>query len=216
MYIQITTRCNMECEHCCYSCTNSGEDMSMEVYKAALAIVEDFGGYIALGGGEPTIHPKFWEFMGLALGSNAESIWLATNGKKTETAIALSKMARKGVIGCALSQDAYHDEIDEVIIRAFTRDKRKESLYQANDDQREIRNVNNKELNAGRCDFGTDGCVCPESFVKPNGDIYQCGCEDSPKIGNVFSGLNPNLDIDDDYEIGTCYKEYVKFEVMAV
>ncbi len=60
MYIQITTRCNMSCEHCCYSCTHEGEDMSLETFRNCLGFDE----YNTLGGGEPTIHPLFWQFLG--------------------------------------------------------------------------------------------------------------------------------------------------------
>jgi len=34
-----------------------------------------------------------------------------------------------------------------------------------------------------------DTCPCPQWLVKPNGDIHQCGCEDSPIIGSTYSGL---------------------------
>ncbi len=30
MYIQITTRCNMFCEHCCMNATADGDDMNIE------------------------------------------------------------------------------------------------------------------------------------------------------------------------------------------
>ena len=79
MYIQITTRCNMECEHCCMSATAKGEDMSIGTFKNAL----EYDEYITIGGGEPTLHPKFWEMMGLALGFG-EYVWLATNGSITK------------------------------------------------------------------------------------------------------------------------------------
>ena len=36
-YLQITTRCNMRCQHCGFGCTHRGQDMTREVFKAALA-----------------------------------------------------------------------------------------------------------------------------------------------------------------------------------
>lgn len=60
-YIQVTTRCNMFCEHCGFSCTAEGEDMSMEVFERTLQVFE--GSYITIGGGEPTLHPKIFEMV---------------------------------------------------------------------------------------------------------------------------------------------------------
>ena len=181
----------MSCEHCCYACTANGKDMSIKIFKKALEI-DDMP---SIGGGEPTIHPKFWEFMGLAIGK-CEYVWLATNGKKTQIALTLAKMAKRGIIGCALSQDNYHDPIDPVVVRAFENKAR-----MGDTDQREIRNMNGKELNAGRCDFGKDGCVCSDLICKPNGDVFACGCEGAPKFGNVNTGF----EIPDNWEHGECY-----------
>lgn len=195
MYIQITTRCNMECEHCCMAAIAVGEDMNIETYKKAILYDE----YITLGGGEPTLHPQFWEFIGLALGFG-EYVWMATNGSITEIALVLAGMAKKGIMGCALSQDAYHDAIDERVIRAFT----KEKPTRLDKDQREIRDVTGKEVIGGRCDFGDDGrCTCPGIMCKPNGDIIACGCDDAPIFGNI----NESIDIPDDWDSMECHKE---------
>lgn len=214
MYIQITTRCNMSCEHCCYDCTFEGEDMSLDVFREALRFDE----YLSIGGGEPTIHPKFWELLCLAIGQ-AEHVWLATNGKKTEIAMALAKMARKGVIGCALSQDAYHDPIAGKVIEAFTKDlkssQRLIGITDNDNDFREIRDVTGRESNAGRCDFGhDDNCICSELVCKPDGTIRGCGCEDAPSFGHIADFDYPP----DGWEYGLCYRqqaEYIKTEETA-
>ena len=204
MYIQITTRCNMACEHCCNACTLDGEDMSIETFKKAL----DYDDYISIGGGEPTIHPKFWEFIGLALG-RCESVWLATNGSITDTALALARMAKKGVLACALSQDAYHDAIAESVVRAFTKEKKVHHYGEQNNDFREIRNVNEREINGGRCDFGEDGCSCPGLICKPNGEVLACGCDNASSFGNVHT----EIDVPEDWDTNDCYKEQELVEV---
>lgn len=207
MYIQITTRCNMSCEHCCNNCTADGEDMSIEIFREALRFDE----YITIGGGEPTIHPKFWEILGLAIG-HGEYVWLATNGSQTEIALALAKMAKKGVIGCALSQDAYHDPIDGKVIQAFIKENKTHSYGQTDNDLREIRDVTANESNAGRCDFGhDDNCTCPEFVCKPDGTVRGCGCEDAPSFGHIADFDYPP----DGWEHGLCYRqqaEYIKTE----
>jgi len=204
MYIQITTRCNMTCSHCGFNCTNEGEDMSLEVFKAA---VEESGESVTIGGGEPTIHPQFWEFMVEVLGNpNVDNVWLATNGAETETAIKLATLAKKGVIGCDLSQDEYHDAIHHSVIDAFSEVKHAGSPFYAQDekDNRAIRNVTGRLIKSGRATEGTEHCFCEDWLVKPNGDVTHCACEGSPVIGNILN-FNPDEKYRD--ALGECYKD---------
>jgi len=195
MYIQITTKCNMECDHCCFACTAEGKDMSMKTFKRAVEVAEEYGDVIAIGGGEPTVHPKFWEMLGWCLGADVEIVWLATNGKKRETAIKLARLAKKGIIGCRLSQTQYHEEADADVVKAFDRGPKKYGVTSS--DGRELVTGVDNPTEQGRCEDGnTEICVCPETFVKPDGKVYQCGCTDSPCIGNVFDGF--------DYPDGGC------------
>lgn len=166
--------------------------MSGKTFRAALEWSRDFEGdeTISLGGGEPTIHPKFWEFIGLALG-NFEFVWLATNGKETETALSLAKMARRGVIGCALSQDEYHEGIDPRVVEAFTTGKKPPVWGETQHDYREIRTVSEHIVKAGRAAVNglwtcNDRCPCPDPLIDPAGKIHACGCKDAPVFGSVF------------------------------
>lgn len=193
MYIMITSRCNMTCKHCGFACTAKGEDMSIETFRNALGCNE----HITLGGGEPTLHPLFWQMLGESIAC-CESVWLATNGSQTTIAIALAKMAKKGVIGCALSQDDYHDEIDYEVIEAFRRGKR--SVKHEDRDYREIRDVTGKEIKSGRWKKGKKGCICEDIIIKPNGDVFGCGCKDAIRLGNVNTGY----EIPEDWEYNTC------------
>ena len=175
MYIQITTKCNMSCEHCGMNCTNEGENMSKETLLKAL----DMGhGQLAIGGGEPTIHPQFNDFLITILSHEyTEYTWMITNGSKTNLSIALAKMSNENFC-VALSQDCFHDEIDERVVNTF------------NDLNLEIRDNTENLINAGRCDWvDNDGCICPNMIIKPNGDIYGCGCDNAPMIGNVDNGI---------------------------
>ena len=174
--------------------------MSPETFEAALELAEEHRDYIAIGGGEPTLHPYFWQYLGMALGTECESIWLATNGSVTKTALRLAQLARRGIIGVALSLDAYHDTIDPLVQEAFTNGAR--SRRGSENDLREIRNVGEKVVAAGRAkDWGwEEDCVCDDLFVTPQGILKQCGCKRAPTLGTVF---DPQLD---EYEQG-CYKE---------
>lgn len=201
MYLQLTTRCNMKCKHCCMNAKKTGEDISIETLRKVLYYFS--GDYITLGGGEPTLHPLFWQILAETLAS-AEGIWLATNGSNTAISLALAKLADKGIIGCALSLDDYHSKIDDIVIKAFQH----KSILNENVDKR-IRNVMGNILNIGRAKTNQiydvkKGCCCSDIFVKPNGDVHGCGCPDSPCFGNIN---DKNFQINSEWQNGECWKE---------
>lgn len=206
MYLQITTRCNMSCAHCCFACTADGEDMSLATFREALAMGED--AHLTLGGGEPTLH-KDWDTMLLeSLGNTSGpyddgSLFIATNGSITKRALVLAKLAKSKVLEAQLSRDEYHDEIDQSVVDAFenieSEDRYSRSPHLG------VRNTTmysepkpygraiellclDEDEDAHERD-GTD-CMCSTTFVKPNGDIHQCGCPDSPKIGHTSTGYD--------------------------
>jgi MoaA/NifB/PqqE/SkfB family radical SAM enzyme len=161
MYIQLTTRCNMTCEHCCFSCNAQGDDMSKEVFHAALELCSEYDSYVTLGGGEPTLHPNFREFLIEAIAELEHTLLVVTNGSVKRHALLLAKLARREVIQAELSRDDWHDDIDWEVVEAT---------------------VLEIEPN------GND-CACSDICIKPNGDAHVCGCPDAPCIGNVFDGI---------------------------
>jgi MoaA/NifB/PqqE/SkfB family radical SAM enzyme len=193
MYIRITTRCNMSCAHCGFSCGRGGKDMPDDVFRAALRVNSDYGEMISLGGGEPTIHPKFWEFFGLALANTSlddGGLFIATNGSVAETAIALARLAKARVITAALSRDPWHDPIESRVVAAFT--KQQDAVDRS--DYREIRNVSlawKGLINAGRAkknglgNRNDSACICDEIVIDPDGKIWACGCR-KVQFGTVY------------------------------
>ena len=198
MYIQITTRCNMMCPHCCYSCGPTGKDMDRGTFLRSLELASTYGEHVSIGGGEPTVHPLFWDFLGLALGhcEEPELLWLATNGYRTEDALQLAVLARRGILGVTLSRDSFHSPIDDQVVRAFTKNRsRMPGAFNYFPDMRDIRDVSEKVVNTGRAvETGvgnTDGeCVCEDLFVAPDGQIFFCGCQDL-SLGTVW---DPQVD----------------------
>lgn len=178
MYIQITTRCNMYCAHCCFDCTSVGVDMPRKVFIKACKLAADYDDTIQIGGGEPTVNPLFWDFIGISLKYQTEGIWLATNGLKTTDALALARFnsSQQGPIWVELSQDNYHKPIDLKVVSAFgknfTRTIGKGRL-----------------LNTGRAKKNGIGqreeCCCNIIFIDPRGNIWQCGCQ-KDKLGTVY------------------------------
>ena len=221
MYIQITQKCNFHCYHCAFACGPNGKHMTQKVFDAALTICESE--CVTIGGGEPTLHPHFWTFLAKAI-AHCESVWMATNGSQTETALTLAKMAQKGVISCALSQDQYHDPIDPRVVEAFTVKKNPQFPYRQNEhDQREIRNVSSKiplvvnnsivyPLNYlapfRNPENGGDpeNCPCDDVIVTPSGKVRFCGCHNAPVIGDIFNGFQKPKS-SEEYE---CWYQYQK------
>lgn len=190
----------MTCEHCMAACTARGSDMSEFTFTAAVALAKSQDDLIVIGGGEPTLHPKFWLFMGIMF-SKYSRWWpetpsfIVTNGSRTEDALALAAMASRGVIGAAVSRDSWHDPIDPEVYEAFRRGK-------GENDYREIRTVRTI-IKAGRArKWGdVDACACDELFVDPSGRLWQCGCR-TKSFGTVFAPSIP-----EDYEGGSCAKQ---------
>jgi organic radical activating enzyme len=125
MYVQLTTRCNMTCEHCCFACTAKGVDIpKAQAMKAIDAAIDACDG-ITIGGGEPTLHPDFWEILAYAVRQMQGSddgdagLLVVTNGKRTEDALALAFLADHCVLSADLSQDIYHDSIDPLVVETF-------------------------------------------------------------------------------------------------
>jgi len=198
MYLQLTTRCNMSCEHCCFACNAQGDDMSRETFRAAIDLCEEWGSCITLGGGEPTLHPLFREFLMDAIAADiGDDIppFIATNGSVKRHALLLAKLSKKQVVMAELSRDEWHDEIDYDVVDAF------EGMV------RDVSQGGRREPFAvGRAltvlkiepkEYGN--CACDDYHVSPDGSVRQCGCPDAPVIGNVNDGI--------DSEHRGCYKE---------
>jgi len=190
VYIQITDHCNMSCAHCCYSCgPKKRAFMNKETFKNALKLAASYGEVISLGGGEPTTHESFWEFFGLALGNrDIEYVWMATNGKIKDIAIALAEIAScSQKFGVALSQDAFHEKIDKSVVNVF------------HNAGLEIRDVTNNVVASGRAKrtmvWSRYGCCCEDVLIDPKGAIWSCGCK-KLSLGNVNSN---NFEIFDRY-----------------
>jgi len=89
VYLQITSRCNMSCEHCCFSCGPHGRHMPVELAKEAVRNAfdddDDVPYGLTIGGGEPTLHPQFEEILAeVLLRVPRERIYIVTNGSHKE------------------------------------------------------------------------------------------------------------------------------------
>ncbi len=189
-YIQITTRCNMKCDHCCFSCGKNGDDMTKKTWRKALSFAVNFGEHISIGGGEPTMHRHFTEFLLDAISESEDDYsgipFIVTNGK-TKHIDLLFKLTRAEVIHCELSQDQFHDPIDPSIVKKFSainaiRDITNGGTRYAHPKGRAVEEgvyEGDPEDDHGQY------CTCSDFLIDPKGNVKPCGCPDAPIICNL-------------------------------
>lgn len=81
LFFEVTNRCNLRCLHCGSSCTAGGQDLSAEDVRKVLASVAspDDAPMICLTGGEPLLHPHFFDIAATVSGMGF--YWgMTTNG----------------------------------------------------------------------------------------------------------------------------------------
>lgn len=205
MYLTLTTRCNMTCAHCCMSATRKGDDMSREVFIKALELASEYGMYLTLGGGEPTIHPEFFEYLDKAmeytrLGVEGP-IFVITNGKVKRTAERLLRLVedeRDLPLHVELSQDEWHDPIHPDVVAKFSRYQKLRMNHRWSTGpfpKAGIRTVTSI-VPVGRAADPVRGiqlnslgikCCRNAPLVDPFGTIWSCGCK-IHKLGTVWDG----------------------------
>jgi len=182
MYLQLTTRCNMTCAHCCFSATNKGIDMDRETFVAALNLVYP-DEYLTLGGGEPTCHKEFFTYLDFALSRHDGEILVITNGKLAGKATKLLDYAERysDRLQVMLSQDRYHDAIRPEIVRAFRVNASIRTF------SRLLPVGRGKELLgvAPEDTVAASECCCSDPLIDPSGNVYSCGCK-THLLGTVF------------------------------
>jgi hypothetical protein len=220
LYVQITTRCNHTCAHCMFDCTMMGEHMAMRTFNAACRFAESRGDSIFIGGGEPTLHPRFWDIVGRVMRTNADfanelggpAVSLVTNGSRTEDALRLARLAEVGLMYVSLSRDQFHDDIDERVVRAFQPPERRDELDLGRRDNRDHREIRNTIRNLRAVGRGANlpgaqpGCGDCDPIVTPDGRIWRCSCR-KEQIGDVFKGMSVRSD-DLSYGLGCSTTDY--------
>ncbi len=199
----------MHCPHCVEDSSEHGADMYIEIFRAAIDMICKYKqnyrtGFIPntlhvdIGGGEPTVHPEFWDLIDIACNAikpgadvfakfaftkqlrPLSGLKVYTNGKNVEDALRLVDMAENGLLDVALSLDKYHESISSDVEYAF---KCSSSSHVG------IACAGNSPVRAGRAamnDISTVvTCVCSEPIISSNGLIYACGCK-SETFGSVF------------------------------
>ena len=216
MYVQITTACNMSCSHCCYCCFENNPNayhMNIPTWANTLKFWDSLNHLMAdgscgdehgfdnmcttlcIGGGEPTMHPQFWQFLGMALEARVRDdfdaqVWMKTNGKLHDRAKAVLQLgAQNGnVFACDLSADQFHEEIKKDMYayageskwRDIPRDRVADCGFARDNGESGIGEHSHSHHKSSAAGAGLPypaQCVCEDVFVNPDGDIFMCGCD---------------------------------------
>jgi hypothetical protein len=196
--------------------------MSPAVFTQALDICHEYSSTPFIGGGEPTLHPDFDRILLDAI-VTAEQIGeglkagIITNGSIKQRALKIAALAQAEVIWGSLSQDQYHDYdmVSDDVRDAFEGLSGSGGVHDTSSrgSREPLPHGRAKELlgwdDDDYCEDnrGESECPCDQWIVKPNGDIYQCGCDDAPKIGDVWTGIG--------IVVRTCHKSQ-EFTEMAL
>ena len=108
--VYITSKCNMKCKVCFIRDALKERDMKPEELGELLEIYK--GKTITLTGGEPTIHPQFFEILDI-IRKKGKRAWVLTNGTMLDEESFVRKMKEKKVYRVCLSFDGWKPEIYE-------------------------------------------------------------------------------------------------------
>jgi len=239
MYLRITSRCNMACGHCCYSCApGKGAHMDFEHFKMAVDAIADFSECIALGGGEPTIHPDFFRMLDYVMehrcpyrgGHSFYCVCVITNGKATGRARKLIRRyetqgerwgydSEHDRLSIELSRDQYHDPIHPDIVEWYSRPRRAPGAWYARNFIRNTTAELPPKMNGRGADLpdAVDECIGCGLECDPDGKIYACTHRDCEPLADWFD-FGSAWDIvqqlreitDDEIMDGTCIHDIPK------
>ena len=233
----------MNCAHCCYNCTMRGRHGKYSTIIDAINFAWNMEGgeSIAIGGGEPTLHPYFFDILERCL-SVFSYVWMATNGSQTDKMFRIANIINdedypdcectedeidsgyctcydkgiysNGKLSVELSQDYFHDEIDQRIINIWNRNRLTHFGI------RDVTKSNSGIAGQGRAKITgsgwSDHCVCSDIIIKPSGKLKLCGCTNSPYIGDIWKGVMPKYEKiiyeNESFNDERCYKAINKKE----
>lgn len=111
LFFEITNKCNLNCKHCGSNCTSKGEMLTLDDVKSTLETLGNEHPMICLTGGEPLLHPNFFE-IAECIHSMGFSWGMTTNATLIDEATAL-KLKEVGMATVSVSIDGMEDSHDK-------------------------------------------------------------------------------------------------------
>lgn len=110
LFFEITNRCNLNCRHCGSKCSAKGQALSVEEIENTLKTVRAEHPAICLTGGEPLLHPDFFE---IAEGIRSDGFhWGMTTNATLIDKTAAQKLRRAGMSTVSVSLDGMESSHD--------------------------------------------------------------------------------------------------------
>lgn len=110
LFFEITSRCNLNCKHCGSNCSSKGDFLTVKDIEDTLQTVTSENPMICLTGGEPLMHPDFFE-MANRVNSMGFSWGMTTNGTLIDEQNALD-LKRAGMATVSVSLDGMETSHD--------------------------------------------------------------------------------------------------------
>lgn len=167
--------------------------MRFDTFVQAVSLAKKRDLHVCLGGGEPTVHPMFVEFVNIALRFlKPGTIGVVTNGKIAGRATFLAGLAKRGYLTAMLSMDKFHEPISNEVVQAFHNLGAIQNVTLA---RRNPRHIVGREMQRRHIlqRPKKDPCVVEGMFVKPDGRMMQCGCPDAPMMGRIGEPCPPAI-----------------------
>ncbi len=113
IYVEITSICNLKCIHCYNDSGKEKNEISIEGFENILETYSNKEFSLSISGGEPLLHPKFWELIKLAKEKGISDILIITNG--TQITEEIAKKFVEYDISAQISLNGISEEVHDQI-----------------------------------------------------------------------------------------------------
>lgn len=212
LILEVTRKCNMECDHCLRGKAQN-INMSKKIIDKALEQINRIS-MISFSGGEPSLNTEAINYFAKKVIKekyDLDTFWLATNAKEYKPELVLTLLdlydycfERAGELeagGLAISQDMFHDEVSSSNINRY----KALSFY---DDSKEVNFNKTRIINEGNArengigstsikeeklyiECYNDEIMIEELYINAKGDVIP-GCDfsyetqEKIKLGNIM------------------------------
>lgn len=112
LFFEITNQCNLHCKHCGSNCSSQGQLLTIDQIKNTLSSLKSEKPMICLTGGEPMLHPNFFEIAD-CVSSMGFSWGMTTNGTLIDKEAVL-KLKQAGMSTISVSLDGMEESHDSL------------------------------------------------------------------------------------------------------
>jgi uncharacterized radical SAM superfamily Fe-S cluster-containing enzyme len=115
---EITNACDLHCPICLGNPKEQGHFVSIAEMTSMVETLLAYAGpgqIVTLGGGEPTVHPQFFDLVSLLKQSGFEDIWVYTNGQRIAKDPNFARRMVKENLYVVLQWDGFSDDIYAVL-----------------------------------------------------------------------------------------------------